>query len=110
MALIAILYPLLSVVPQEFAFRVFFFRRYEPILGQGHAMRLTNALLFGWAHIVMHNSLAVVLSVLGGYLFALTYQRTRSLPAVCLEHALYGVFLFFIGWGTFFFAGARGAS
>lgn len=119
LALIATMYPLLSVWPQELAFRVFFFHRYAELFARSGvptehrtensrwAFLLLNALVFAWAHIVMLNPLALVICVPGGLLFAYTYARTRSLAAVWLEHALYGVWIFTVGWGWYFFAGAR---
>jgi membrane protease YdiL (CAAX protease family) len=66
---------------------------------------LASAAAFGLAHLVLWNPLAVGLSALGGWMFASTYLRTRSLPAVCWEHALYGVALFTIGFGRYFVTG-----
>lgn len=104
---VLVLYPLWSVYPQELLFRRWFFHRYAPLFGDGAGIVLASALFFGWAHVVMHNGLAVLLS-LGGWLFAQTYRRTRSLVLACLEHALYGDMVFTIGLGSFFFHGAVG--
>lgn len=100
-------YPVLSVYAQELAFRAFFLRRYAPLFAHRTHLWLVNALAFGYAHVVMHNWLAVGLSVIGGWFFAQTYSRSRSTLAVSLEHGLYGCFLFTIGWGEFFYAGAN---
>lgn len=105
-AAVMLLYPLVSVLPQEFIFRSYFTRRYAQIL-PGMRMLVVNALAFGWAHAVMQNWVAVAFSAVGGYLFAHTYARHRSLALCCLEHALYGCFLFTIGMGYFFYHGAR---
>jgi len=100
--LIAVAYPVLSVVPQEVVFRSFFLHRYRSILGTEETAVVVSAVAFGAAHLVLHNWLAVVLTLVGGALFARTYVRTRSLPAVAWEHALYGVGLFTIGLGRYF--------
>lgn len=102
---IMILYPLFSVLPQEFLFRAYFFRRYQALFGRGSAMIAASAIAFGFVHIVFGNWLAVLLSAIGGVLFSTTYLRTASLPLVWLEHALFGDFLFTIGLGRFFFHG-----
>jgi uncharacterized protein len=102
---IIILYPLFSVLPQEFLFRVYFFRRYQSLFGRGTAMIAASAIAFGFVHIIFGNWLAVVLSAIGGVLFSRTYLRTASLTLVWLEHALFGDFLFTIGLGRFFFHG-----
>jgi CAAX protease family protein len=102
---IVILYPLFSVLPQEFLFRAYFFRRYETIFGRGSAMIAASAIAFGFVHVIFGNWLAVLLSAIGGVLFSTTYLRTASLTLVWLEHALFGDFLFTIGLGRFFFHG-----
>ena len=106
-AAVMILYPLFSVLPQEFLFRAYFFRRYRELFGAGPAMIAASALAFGFVHIIFGNWLAVVLSAIGGILFSTTYLRTASLSLVWLEHALFGNFLFTIGLGQFFYHAHR---
>ena len=96
-------YPLLSVFPQELVYRAFFFERYRPLFGQGAILVMASAVVFGFGHIVFHNSISVVLTFFGGLLFAITYRRTRSLIIVSAEHALYGCAIFTIGYGQYFF-------
>lgn len=103
--MVMILYPLLSVVPQEFLFRSYFFKRFSLLIPNPLHMKLASALAFGWVHIVLHNWVAVVFSAIGGYLFADTYHKTKSLAAACLEHALYGCYIFTIGMGFYFYHG-----
>lgn len=104
-ATIMVLYPLLSVLPQEIIVRSFFFRRYKSLFWDAAAMRIASALAFGWMHIIMCNWVAVVFSMIGGLLFSDTYDKTKSLAVVCFEHAVYGCFLFTIGMGHYFFHG-----
>jgi membrane protease YdiL (CAAX protease family) len=106
-ALIFLLYPLLSVYPQELLYRAFFFHRYQPLFGRGWGMLAASALAFGFVHIIFRNWLAVGLCVIGGLLFSLTYQTSRSLLLTCLDHAIFGNFLFTIGLGQFFYHGFR---
>jgi membrane protease YdiL (CAAX protease family) len=104
---IMILYPLVSVFPQEFLYRRFFFRRYEQALGGVWPTIAASAILFGYVHILFGEMISVAMTSVGGLLFAYTYHRTRSLLACSIEHALYGCFVFTIGLGSFFFyAGA----
>jgi uncharacterized protein len=105
-AMVMVLYPLLSVYPQELIYRAFMFRRYEALLPHRWAMVAASAVSFGFAHIVFWNPVAVVLSALGGVLFALTYWRTRSLLITSIEHALYGCLIFTVGLGPYFFHGS----
>jgi uncharacterized protein len=106
-ALIFLLYPLLSVYPQELLYRAFFFHRYQPLFGNGWGMLAASALAFGFVHIIFRNWLAVGLCVIGGFLFSLTYQTSGSLLLACLDHAIFGNFLFTIGLGQFFYHGSR---
>jgi membrane protease YdiL (CAAX protease family) len=103
-------YPLLSVYPQEIIFRTFFFHRYAALFRRPRALVIASALAFGGAHVVLHNVPAVVLSTLGGLLFAATYQRSRSTLLCAVEHAIYGCFVFSVGLGGLFYAGGRSLS
>lgn len=107
-ALIMLLYPVLSVYPQELGFRAMFFRRYRVVLGRGAALEWGSAAAFAAGHLVLHNWVAVVMSLAGGWMFARTYRRSRSLALACLEHAAYGCLLFTIGWGAYFYSGTGG--
>lgn len=104
--IVMLLYPLLSVYPQELIYRAFFFHRYAALFPSSVATVSASALAFGWMHIVFQNAVAVGLSALGGALFAWTYHRTRSVVAASVEHALYGCFVFTVGLGWFFYGGA----
>ena len=95
------LYPVFSVYPQELLYRGFFYMRYGALAGP-QTIFVLNALLFGWMHIVFHNLLAVVFSVIAGLLLADTYRKTRSLRLTCLEHTLYGWLIFTFGYGKAF--------
>lgn len=106
-ALVMLLYPLLSVYPQEILYRAFFFHRYQPLFGSGWAMVMASALAFGFVHVIFGNWLAVILCVIGGLLFSLTYQHSGSLLLTCLDHAVFGEFIFTIGLGQFFYHGSR---
>lgn len=105
--MVMIMYPVLSVVPQEIIFRRYLFTRFEGLMSP-MALLLVSGLGFGFAHIVFQNWVAPVLCAIGGLMFASTYKRTRSLALVSLEHALYGDFVFTIGLGQYFFHGAVG--
>jgi hypothetical protein len=104
---VMLLYPLLSVYPQELVFRAFLFQRYRILFRTPRAQVVASALSFGFVHILFGNWLSVALSTLGGILFAHTYARSRSLLLASIEHAIYGDFIFTIGLGQFFFHGTR---
>lgn len=98
-AAVMLLYPWLSVYPQGILYRAFVFHRYRPIFGERGPMIVASAMLFALSHVVFGNWIAVVLTALGGLLFARTYHRSRSLLVCQIEHALYGCLLFTIGLG-----------
>jgi membrane protease YdiL (CAAX protease family) len=103
-ALIMIVYPVLSVVPQEIVFRVFFFHRYGPLFAHERVSVMINAALFAFAHIIFRNWVAVIVSFVAGLVWAMTYLGSRSLLVVSIEHALYGNFAFTLGIGYYFYA------
>lgn len=104
---IMIFYPLASAASQELIYRVLFFHRYGGLFaGHRRAMILTNAVLFGAAHILFGNWIAIVLTGVGGILFAWRYERTRSFWPVWLEHSLYGNLIFTVGLGRYLYSGA----
>ena len=104
--LVMVLYPAVSVYPQELIFRTFIFHRYRALFPTPGAMIAASGLLFGVAHLFFGNWIAPVLSAAGGVLFARTYARTRSTLQASLEHGLWGDFLFTLGIGWYFFAGS----
>src|SRR5262249_42527958 len=81
--------------------RGFSFRRYHNLMPENCCMVLLSAIAFGFSHIALGNWLAVALTLGGGWFFASTYDKRRSLALVCIEHALYGCFLFTIGLGGY---------
>lgn len=104
--MVMILYPLVSVYPQELIFRTFFFHRYRSLFPSKYGMITASAVAFGMYHLFFCNPVAPVLSLAGGFLFARTYDRTHSTAAVCLEHALWGDLIFTVGLGVYFYGGA----
>ncbi|MEM1372221.1 MAG: CPBP family intramembrane glutamic endopeptidase, partial [Pseudomonadota bacterium] len=103
---VMILYPLASVIVQELVYRTFFFHRYGALFGQATwLMVLINGVLFGVAHMLFNNWVAVAGTTVIGFLLAYRYAVTRSLWAVCIEHTLWGWLVFTVGLGGFFFTG-----
>ena len=103
---IFILYPIFSAFPQEFIFCTFFFIRYKSLFKNEKFLVLTSAIIFCFAHIFSINWVAPLLSIFGGFMFANTYKKTKSLLIVSFEHSLYGNSLFAIGLGWFFWGGS----
>ena len=97
--LIVVLYPVLSVYPQELIFRAFFAHRYRALFGEGAGMVTAGAAAFALVHVVFRSPWAFALTAVAGLALADTYRRTRSLAACSLEHALYGAWVFTAGLG-----------
>ncbi|GAA4809528.1 CPBP family intramembrane glutamic endopeptidase [Litoribaculum gwangyangense] len=98
--IILFVYSFFSVYPQEIIYRTFFFKRYRDIFKNSRTLILVNAMLFSWAHIFFKNSLVMILTFLGGILFAITFKKTQSTLLVSIEHAVYGCWLFTVGMGS----------
>lgn len=92
-------YSLFSVYPQEIIYRTFFFKRYQQLFKKKHLFIFVNALLFSLAHVFFTNILVLILTFIGGILFALTYKQTKSTLLVTIEHSIYGCWLFTVGIG-----------
>ncbi len=107
LVLIAVGYPWLSAYPQEITHRAYFFHRYSCIL-PGAWLIAVNAVAFMWLHAPFWSHEAFMLTLPGGVLFAITYQKTKSTLAATIEHALYGWWAFFTGFGWFVFTGSIG--
>jgi len=97
---ILFIYSLFSVYPQEIIYRTFFFQRYSIIFRNQKLMIFINAIVFSLAHIFFRNTLVMILTFLGGLLFAITFIKTRSTLLVTIEHAIYGSWLFTVGMGS----------
>ncbi len=98
-------YPIFSAVPQGIIFRAFIFHRYEELFGKGWGMIAASGLVFCYAHIFYLNPVAVLLTLVGGIIFAHTYLKSGSLWLSSIEHALYGNFVFTIGLGYYIYSG-----
>ena len=98
--LILCFYSIFSVYPQELIYRTFFFKRYKSLIKSNLLFILMNAFMFSLAHLLFKNTLVLFLTFIGGILFALTYNKTKSTFLVSVEHAIYGCWLFTVGMGS----------
>lgn len=96
---IVLFYSVVSVYPQELLYRTFFFYRYKELFKHPILLILVNALIFSFAHIVLKNVLVLLITFIGGLIFASTYHKSKSLLLTSIEHALYGSWLFTVGMG-----------
>ncbi|ANW94875.1 hypothetical protein AXE80_00565 [Wenyingzhuangia fucanilytica] len=92
-------YTLFSVIPQEYIYRVFYFYRYKHFFKSSWKFNLVNALVFSLGHLMFNSPLVMLITFIGGYFFAHTYQKTKSMLWVSVEHIIYGGWLFTVGMG-----------
>lgn len=96
---ILFLYATFSVYPQELIYRTLYFQRYEALFKSRSVFIFVNAMVFSLAHLFYKNPLVSLITFLGGILFALTYDKTKSTLMVSIEHTIYGCWLFTVGMG-----------
>ncbi len=108
-AMVMLLYPLVSALPQELIYRPLFFRRYGRLFGSGPTQVAVNAIAFGLGHLFYMNPVTIGLTVIASAVFAIAYLRHGFLMAVLL-HAVAGQIIFTSGLGIFFYHGAVGSS
>lgn len=103
---IILLYPILSVLPQELIYRTFLFQRYSSLIRENPIhMIIMSAVLFSLAHLVFNNWQVLVFTAIGGLMLAYTYHRSKSVICVSFEHAIWGNLSFTIGLGEYFSGG-----
>jgi membrane protease YdiL (CAAX protease family) len=106
MAMIALLYPVLSALPQEIIFRPLFFRRYGALLPADPKMQvLLNAGVFAGAHLMYWSWIVAAMTFAGGIVFAWSYRVRGNFPEAVLLHSIAGIILFALGLGIFFYSG-----
>lgn len=101
--MIIIFYPVVSVAPQEFIYRVFFFQRYKKILGKNYGnIILINTLVFTYGHIIFLNFTSLLFTAIASPIFLIMYLK-YSFSTCLLLHTLSGLLVFIFGLGKFFF-------
>ncbi len=104
-ALVVLLYPILSVVPQEIIFRLFFFSRYSIFFNNKKSISIAiNALVFSFSHIVFLNFHAIFLTALISPALSYTYLN-KSFKTCVLAHTIAGQLVFTFGLGIYFYGG-----
>ena len=98
----SMVYIIASVIPQELIYREFFMKRYAELFKNRYVFMIANALLFSFAHIWFRSWIVLGFTFAGGIMFFLTYRRSKSLFVVILEHSIYGIWLYTVGYGEMF--------
>ena len=100
--LVILIYPFLSVIPQEIVYRVFFFQRYFPNERSFYFLTLLNMIVFSYGHIVFNNVHAILITAIVSPIFTYAYLKKSFFTCVIL-HALGGQIIFTLGLGKYFF-------
>ena len=99
---LCLFYPVFSAFGQEIIYRTFLSRRYSRILPRGWQFVVASALTFSFMHIVFYNPLAMILTFIGGIYFAVNYRITRSVLFTSILHGIFGIVMFGVGLGQYF--------
>lgn len=95
-------YPVFSAFGQEVIYRTFLFRRYGLIFPRGWQVLVASGISFSFMHIVYYDPVSMILTFIGGLYFARLYQLTRSVLFCSVMHGLFGIMIFGIGMGQYF--------
>jgi len=99
---LCLFYPLISAFGQEIIYRTFLYRRYSTLLPKGWHFVLASALTFSFMHIVYYDPVSMILTFVGGFYFARVYQLTRSVLFTSVLHGIFGIMIFGVGLGQYF--------
>lgn len=106
MAMIAVLYPVLSALPQELVYRPLFFRRYSALLPADPRVQVVlNAGVFALAHLMYWSWIVAAMTFAGGLAFAWSYRLRGNFPQAVLLHGIAGIIVFAVGLGVYFYSG-----
>ncbi len=100
--LVILIYPFLSVIPQEIVYRVFFFQRYFPNERSFYFLTLLNMIVFSYGHVVFNNVHAILITAIVSPIFTYAYLKKSFFTCIVL-HALGGQIIFTLGLGKYFF-------
>ncbi|MCP5071723.1 MAG: CPBP family intramembrane metalloprotease [Rhodobacteraceae bacterium] len=103
--LIAALYPLLLVLPQELIYRPLFYCRYGRLFRSENQAVWANATLFSFAHLMYWHWVVFTLTFVGSFIFSNAYLRQNSFPQALVLHAAAGIAIFASGLGWLFYSG-----
>jgi len=95
-------YPVFSAFGQEIIYRTFLFKRYSRIFSRGWHFVLASGITFSFLHIVYYDPVSMILTFIGGLYFARVYQLTRSVLYTSVLHGLFGMMIFGLGMGQYF--------
>ena len=100
--IVIFIYPILSVIPQELVYRVFFFQRYFPDINTFYFPVFLNLVVFAYGHLVFSNMHAIIITAIVSPIFTYAYLKKSFWTCVIL-HTLGGQIIFTLGLGKYFF-------
>jgi membrane protease YdiL (CAAX protease family) len=99
---LCLFYPVFSAFGQEIIYRTFLSRRYSRILPRDWHFVLASAFTFSYLHIVYYDPVSMILTFIGGLYFAWNYRLTRSVLFTSVLHGIFGIMMFGVGLGQYF--------
>ena len=97
-----IFYPVFSAYGQEIIYRTFLHKRYSVIFPKGWHFVLASAVAFSFLHIVYYDPVSMILTFIGGLYFSWMYLVTRSVLYTSVLHGIFGMLIFGVGLGQYF--------
>ncbi len=105
--MIMLLYPLLSVVPQELIWRYHLLEQMKPILPSKQLRIFISSFAFGWMHVVYGHYFSVISTIILGWILCIIYYRSgKSIWPIWFIHAIAGQAVFTFGLGEYFYGGS----
>jgi hypothetical protein len=104
--LLAVVYPVVLVLPQELIFRPLFFKRFSTLFRSESQACWANAFLFSFAHLMYFHWVVFAMTFIGSFIFARSYLR-GSFPQAMLDHSVAGLMIFASGLGWLFYSGGN---
>ena len=99
---VILIYPILSVIPQEIIFRVLFFERYSCLFKNQFLYLILNSIIFAYIHLVFQNFHAFFITLITSPIFAYAYLN-KSFKTCFLTHTIGGQLVFTYGLGEYFY-------
>lgn len=99
---LCVFYPVFSAFGQEIIYRTFLMRRYSRILPGAWHFIVASAVTFSFLHIVYYDPVSMILTFIGGLYFARVYLVTRSVLFTSVLHGIFGIMIFGVGLGQYF--------
>lgn len=95
-------YPVFSAYGQEIIYRTFLYRRYGILFQKEWMYILISGITFSFLHIVYYDPVSMILTFIGGIYLARVYLQTRSVLFTAVLHGIFGIIVFGIGLGQYF--------